>query len=184
MRRVELKTRASKPIAVLSLPVVLSLSAASPIAVLKLPVVSLKRVLRTRSLCSQRNREGRYSSGARRNRRLSGGRPVVLSESANAPLAVLVLPLVLLNERRKTGSGVGFSRVVNECLIANSSVSHVRNNHPNSCCARSAGWTCWPNGAYFARSAGWTLWSNGTCCARRAGWTYWSIGACCASWTL
>ena len=39
---VVLKTRASKPMAVLAAPVVLSFIAASPIAVLKLPVVSLK----------------------------------------------------------------------------------------------------------------------------------------------
>ena len=82
--------------------------------------------------------------------------PVVLKARAKAPLAVLELPLVLEVSDSKAGSGVEIARVANERLIANSSVSQIRNNHPNSRCARSAGWTCWTNGAYCARSAGWT----------------------------
>ena len=73
---------------------------------------------------------------------------ILLKPRAPAPLAVLKLPVVFAKSADLPVAVLLCSRVVNERLIANSSVIHIRNNHPNSCCARSAGWTC------CARSAG------------------------------
>ena len=125
------------------------------------------------------NKQGERSSGCIR---ASGG----VETESQSTVGRVGAAATIGNERRKAGSGVEIARIANERTIANSSVGQSRNNHPDSCCARSAGWTCWTNGACCARSAGWTYWPNGACCAGSAGWTYWPNGACCAGsagWT-
>ena len=170
---VVLSLSALSPTAMLKLPVVSLLSASlptavfpaksggavqnwsafAPTAVWKLPGTVCSE--RTPSDCRvayafRVNKQGERSSGCIRG---SGG---VETESQSTGGRVGAAATIG-NERRKAGSGVEIARIANERTIANSSVGQSRNNHPDSRCARSAGWTCWTNVACCTRSAGWTF---------------------------